>query len=295
MIPALEAQDSQLKPFKTGLVSTCHYERDGCFSRDMKQFCFTRMYYGQQVILVITLDSSGRWGEPEVASFSGRYSDSSPFITPDEKKLYFCSARPVDPNKEEPKDYDIYFVEKKQNGTWGNPIRLGPEVNTELNEYHPSVAANGNLYFCAQDREDKSKIHIYMAKWENNSYSKAVKLGNAINSKSGEVNPFISPDEKYLLYTSYRSGGGDIYINHRKQSHWDDSIKLNEPINSVGRDYCPYITPDGKYLIFSSNRIFYKDHWKKPKTYEEILRMFRGPGNGMMDIYRVEAGDPLKK
>ena len=46
---------------------------------------------------------SNVWLGPEVAPFSGRYSDIEPCFSPDGNRLYFVSNRPLD-NKGEPKD-----------------------------------------------------------------------------------------------------------------------------------------------------------------------------------------------
>ena len=79
-----------------------------------------------------------------VAPFSGQYSDYDPFVTPDGSRLLWISNRPVDGKEKE--DYDIWMVEKKDRGLGlaGSPRR--PD-DTNAEEFYPSVAANGTLYF----------------------------------------------------------------------------------------------------------------------------------------------------
>ncbi len=277
-------------PFLTGLVSTGAYERDGCYSKDMNEFYFSRMFYGQQVILKISKNLNGEWQEPEVAEFSGQYSDSSPFLSSDGNTLFFSSNRPVDIDNKKPKDFDLYFVKKNETG-WTEVNRFSRVINSPRGEYYPSIAQNGNLYFCSHPKDDSTKIHIYKSEFKDGVYHEAIILGNEINSESSEVNPYISPDESYLLFTSYRSGAGDIYISYRRGNNWSKAEKLPAPINSKWRDYSPSVSPDKKYLIFSSNRIPYGNFWEKKRDYKQITSIFRGPSNGMMDIYMIRIND----
>jgi hypothetical protein len=48
----------------------------------------------RQATIHVTRRVDGAWTEPEVAPFSGRYSDIDPFVTPDGSRLYFSSIRP---------------------------------------------------------------------------------------------------------------------------------------------------------------------------------------------------------
>src|SRR4029079_9052859 len=80
----------------------------------------------------------GRWTMPEVAPFSGRYSDADPFITADGKKFYFISRRPA-PGKTS-RDLDIWVMDKTETG-WSEPRNLGQPVNSNDNEWYPTVAS----------------------------------------------------------------------------------------------------------------------------------------------------------
>lgn len=68
---------------------------------------------------------NGRWRTPEVAPFSGRYSDADPFFTPDGSRFYFISNRPV-VGKSQP-DLDIWMIEKTGAG-WSEPKNLDAPV-----------------------------------------------------------------------------------------------------------------------------------------------------------------------
>ena len=81
-------------------------------------------------------------------------------------------------------------------------------------------------------------------------------LNENINLK-GYLNwtPFVSPDERYLIFSSHRNGGqgdGDLYICFRKKDlTWTRPINMGETINTRHQERFPYVSPDGKYLFFT--------------------------------------------
>jgi hypothetical protein len=65
-------------------------------------------------------------------------------ITPDGKRLYFSSSRPVDG---EPRGvFDIWYLER-EGESWGEPVRLGAEINSDRDELYASASADGTLYW----------------------------------------------------------------------------------------------------------------------------------------------------
>jgi hypothetical protein len=203
------------------------------------------------------------WSTPAVATFSGTYSDIDPFITPDGSRLYFSSIRPVDGVARG--DIDLWMVDRSPEG-WGDPARLGPEVNSPLDELYPSLAADGTLYFAAGPRAPQPGLtyDIFSARASGASFSPRAQLGNAVNraadladpnlQASWNFNPEISPDGRMLLFTSLRPGGnglGDIYVSHLVGGAWTPAVNLGDPVNSVADEYHPTLSPDGEWLYFA--------------------------------------------
>ena len=236
--------------------------------------------------------NNGRWGKPQVAPFSGKYRDLEAFFTPDGKSIYFSSDRPVSGIKAK-KDFDIWKTSRLPNGKWGAPVHLDTTVNTDKDEFYPSVAKSGNLYFTVEAAYGKGKEDIVMCSPVKSGYSKPVSLSEAINSPNYEFNPFVDPDEQFIMFTSFGRkddlGGGDLYISHKdKNGNWLPAKHLPAPINSAGIDYCPYVTRDKKYLIFTSNRANSGFSDGKTKSYQQLKNILAGPGNGSDDIYWVK-------
>lgn len=255
---SLNKAPNQLNLFADGFVSTHINERDFALSRDGKEIYFTiaspRSDF--QTIVFCKQLKSGEWTKPEVVSFAGLYSDLEPAFSADGKTLYFASNRPI--TGAEPKDFDIWKVTRESNG-WSAPVNLGAPVNTEDDEFFPSITKTGNLYFTASYKgQGRGREDIYRAEWKKNKYETPQPLDSAINSKADEFNAFVSPDEDYILFTCFGrrddAGGGDLYMSVKDDSgKWQPAKCLTE-LNSKYLEYCPYVSPDGKKLFLTSTR-----------------------------------------
>jgi Tol biopolymer transport system component len=241
------------------------------------------------VIIHCKKDKAGKWSSPEVALFSGRYSDMEPAFAPDGKKLYFSSnrANAFSDNK----NYDIWYVEKV-NGQWVNPRNVGPPVNTSADEYYPSIAQNGNLYFTAEYKRGFGKEDIYVARWKDDKYLDPAALDTAVNSPLYEFNAFVSPDEKFILFTSYGRtddiGRGDIYISTKDDKGAWLPAKNVRMINSDKLDYCPFVSFDRKTLFFTSERHSMPDLFiERELNYRSLKSLHQQIQNGTGNIYRV--------
>ncbi|HMG94210.1 MAG TPA: hypothetical protein VK589_29325, partial [Chryseolinea sp.] len=116
------------------------------------------------------------------------------------------------------------------------------------------VSDKGTLFFGAYldsiGNYGKSDLYYYSLK----DHSAAIiNLGNVINSTSEEWDPFIAPDESYLLFESDRPGGyggTDIYITFNRDSSWSQPVNLGSSINTKGYEVAARVSPDGKFLFF---------------------------------------------
>jgi Tol biopolymer transport system component len=276
--------------FGEGTLSTGDMDLNAAFTPDGRTLYFTKRTPKFQFwVIVVSHFQRGRWSEPEVAEFSGQYSDHDPFISPDGSKLFFCSTRPT---TGQPKtDFDIWVVEKKGTG-WSAPKPLAEPINTKASDLYPSVASNGTLYFSASREGGKGRGDIYRARLGDGKYAEPENLGDAINSQYTEGDPYIAPDESYLVFVSYgRSegyGDGDLYISFRRNGAWTKAVNLGPKINSSAIDFCPTVSPDGKYFFFTSERGFADQPLQARLTYGQFVKQIRGPRNGLGDIYQVD-------
>ncbi len=283
--------------FAPGIVTTRHHEHSSpAFSPDGNEIYWSAfiapLQSGAPQVILFMKKENNKWSKPQVASFSGQYFEGSPCFSPDGKKLFFNSNRPITGNGD-PNDSNLWFVERNELG-WGKPVSAGTPVNTEKSDRNPSIARNGNIYFVGFADGYPYNHGIYRAKFKKGKYEQPEFLPETINSKkSYDGCPFIDPDEKFIMFASGRDGGlgsGDLYISYRTDNNtWTEAKNLGPKINSDRNDRFPVISPDGKYLFFLSNRNIIKSFSDRPQTLIQLQQRYNHPGNGLADIYWVDA------
>jgi Tol biopolymer transport system component len=243
-------------------------------------------------VILFSKKVKGQWTPPEVASFSGRYMEGGLCFSSDGQKLFFSSRRPLTGNGE-PKDWDIWFV-RMENGGWSRPVNLGSPVNSDKDEAQPSVTKDGTIYFISKTKGYKHNLCIARSKFFNGRYLAPEVLPEPINLRGSYAwCPFIASDESYLLFSSERKddlGLGDIYISHKRtDDSWSEPINLGRPISTKHQDRFPGLSPDGKVLFFTSKRSSFGAYYKEPQSLDSLKNRYSKPGNGLEDIYWVDA------
>lgn len=234
--------------------------------------------------------ADGKWSAPQVAPFSGQYSDADPFITADGSKFFFISNRPIG-NRGTPKeDLDIWMM-TKEGPDWSEPVNLGLPVNSKGNEWYPTVAADGTLYFGSDREGGFGQTDIYRSKLVNGKYSAPENLGPPISTAADEYEPFIAPNQDFLIFMADRpegKGRGDLYVSYYRDGKWMAPVNLGGKINSAAAEYSPKISPDGRYFFWSSARTTIKAAQEKRLSLPELTNLIRSPGNGLCDIYYID-------
>jgi Tol biopolymer transport system component len=289
---SLTSPPSRLTLFAPGIVSTGLNERDFAISPDGREIYFTVSTPRSSIQTLVSCRrlKDDTWSKPEVVSFAGHFSDLEPAFSADGNTLYFASNRPL--SGETPKDFDIWKV-TRTGKDWGTPVNLGAPINTDADEFYPSVTKLGNLYYTAAYAGGIGKEDIYVASLVNGEYQNPVQLDTAVNSKAYEFNAFVTPDEQYIFFTSAGRkddmGGGDLYVSRKgPDGRWMPAQNMRE-INSRQIDYCPYVSPDGKSFFMTSNRHQLPVAFPNTVlTYDRIQEIAGAPLNGNGDIYWID-------
>lgn len=286
--------------FGKGVISTRDYESSITFTPDGKTAYFVKSTPDLSFrVIVVSRFEQGKWSTPEVASFSGQYIDTDPCLSPDGKKLFFASRRPISGTT--PKaDYDLWFVELTNTG-WSEPRHLNAPVNTDNQETSPSTTSDGTLYFSSNRNGGKGAADLYRAKLGGGDYSAPENLGDTINSAGPEIQVFASADEQILIFAAAGRQDGigsvDLYLSQRTGGEWSKPVNLGNKINSVGVDSAPRISPDGKYFFWMSTRGYgFEDQQVKQLSYAELSNKLQSAGNSLGDIYQIDLKAlPLRK
>jgi Tol biopolymer transport system component len=291
--------------FAENIVSTEDDEAGGTFTPDGSEFYFVKFNqytsFPQLGLICVSHFRNGRWTQPQVFPFSGKNLDFPPKISPDGKTMYFSSSRPAPGTTAWA--LRIWAVDRLAAG-WGEPRLLPPPINTSNSlDLAPSVTRDGTLYFVSNRKDQKS--HIYRSRYVNGTYSEPEELGPEINSEFNEGDPYISPDEKILIFSSSGNGLGesdrtetlkgggvlyaraDLYISTNQGGKWSSARHLGHDINSVADEGSPSLTPDGKYLFFSSERSAFTVPTAHRLSYDEIETMLHSTLNGHGNIFFV--------
>ncbi|MDX9759828.1 MAG: OmpA family protein [Bacteroidota bacterium] len=174
----------------------------------------------------------------------------------DRERMYFTTNRPT--HEGYIQGDDIWFTDREGAG-WTKALNYGGKINTTRDEGAPFVTADGeDVYFVQCWTEDGlGDCDIYVAKMDyNGKWQQITNLGDKINSKDWDSQPFISPDGEYLYFASDRDGGyggTDIWRSKRLRSgKWGTPKNLGPEINTGGDEKSPMVAPNGIDLFFSS-------------------------------------------
>jgi hypothetical protein len=197
----------------------------------------------------------GRWTQPAYAPFSGpseiNFYDDVPFVAPDNKRLYFTSLRPVVPGAA--RKENVWFVERTAD-RWSEPRPVGEAVNSLRLHWQVSVSRSGTLYFGAGGGD------ILCSRLVDGRYTSPVALGPEVNTKDNESQPFVAPDDSYILFWRAAGQVPTAYVSFRaSDGAWRPAIKLDLPWAPGGL----IVSPDGKYLFTGGS-------WKSTRFLEEL-------------------------
>ena len=285
-------EKDEVKPVFYNFLDPLPNLRDFTLDKSGEECYFTLLSPEEEIgVIMGCRKREDKWGVPFIPPFSGKFKDLEPFLSPDGKKLFFASNRPLLENEQNPGDFNIWYVQRPhKNATWSKPLPLEGPVNTEQDEFFPSVCENNNLYFTSNGESSKGLDDIFVSKWNKDHYEAPESLAETINTKGYEFNAFIAPDESFILFSGYNRpdgfGSGDLYISFKdQQGNWEPARNLGKEINSKKLDYCPFFHFESSTLYFTSKR----SHWDNApsSTLSQLLKKVNQYENGFSRIYSV--------
>ena len=233
--------------FAPGIISTVSHEFSCCFSPDGNEFYFTRRHSGlNQTVIMICKIVDGVWAEPEVASFTKNEFTFEPFVTPDNKRLYFQSGRVIDGALQ----MFTLYVDRDENGDWGG-IEDPGELFNPNKTMHIASTDSGTIY-TTDISGGMGNETLGIIRKSGGIYQKLEKLGTPFNEEGQNQHPWIAPDESIVVYTVRRPGeepNSVLFCSFRQRDGgWSKPLEITLGMRASQ----PFITADGKYLFFSS-------------------------------------------
>lgn len=126
-------------------------------------------------------------------------------------------------------------------GRWSNPKLIkNKTINTSFYDGGATVTADGNtMYFVSEQNAEKSQSDIFVVERTGKKWGNAKPLPQTVNSKGRETTPYITPDGRYLFYSSngmVGMGDYDVYVVERIGNEWSEPKNLGAKINTVNND-----------------------------------------------------------
>ena len=261
--PCVLAQTAEPEIFGPGIISGPVNDAAPAFSPDGKTVYFHRSGPSVRGTILVSHQRNGQWSAPDIASFSGRWSDIEPAMAPDGSYLIFASNRPVTPGGQplngtwNSQHYpggggNLWRVDRKAEG-WGEPYRLPDRINSDSSIFSPAIASDGSLYFM-KPVADTGKFHIYRAQYRNGQFEKPVMAPFSAADSISDVDAAVAPDESFVVFCSKRSPSNrmELFIVFRKNGGWGLPIDLGDKVNRLTYSIEARLSPDHRRLYFGS-------------------------------------------
>lgn len=204
-------------------INTNFHESTAVFTSDLQTMYFTRNNFTKRnyqtdangvnrLKLYRAVKKGNNWSEAEELPFnSNEYSVAHPALSPDGSILYFSSDMPGSAGSA-----DIWMVKVLGDNTYGTPVNLGKEVNTDGRDTFPFVSHSNMLFWASDGRPGLGGLDIYAIQLDAAGKPKdgIFNIGEPVNSNHDDFTFIIDEDMKYGFFASNRptgSGEDDIY------------------------------------------------------------------------------------
>lgn len=227
----------------------------------------------------MALDKKGatRYVVSNAKMFNSRRSDYAPmYLDKEYDRLYFTSTNEKATGDKRSeitgmKNGDVYVSSKNERGEWQRPEPVEGELNSELDEGITSFTPDGMTMYLTKARREPNAptgVEIYTSQRSDAKWSAPVKYEITADTLSSYGHPAVSPDGRWLYFSSDMPGGSGGYDLWRVNllERQGSLENLGEWINTPGDEMFPYVRTDSVLYFASDGRA----------------------GYGGLDIYRAE-------
>ena len=274
-------------------VSSKYHESTPVFTKDGNTMYFTRNNFNNgkkgrdsERTILLKLYKATKEGDKwtnvtELPFNSNEYSVAHPFLSPDEKTLYFASNMPGAMGNK--KQSDIYKVTIYAGNSYGTPENLGDKINTEGRETFPYVTDNNELYFASDGHPGLGGLDVFVTQLkEDGSVGSIKNVGEPVNGKMD--------DFAFLIDTKTKNG---FVSSNRKEDNlgYDDIYKFTE-ILPIPKDCEQFLTgivvDDASQEPIANAKVILYD------SVENKLKELTSDASGKYDFGKVDCDTKLK-
>ena len=206
-----------------GEVNRKLHEASLAFTKDLKTVYFSANNYNEKEksirgkggfdniqLYKASVNKEGLWSNIIKLPFnSDDFQSGLPSLNVDETKLYFVSDREGGFGKT-----DLYVVDINTDGSYGDPVNLGPKINTEEREMFPFMSDDNILYFSSNGHAGYGNLDVFASKIFDNTVSEPLNLEAPVNSPKDDFAYILKEELQKGYFSSNREDGkgdDDIY------------------------------------------------------------------------------------
>lgn len=222
---------------------------------DNETIIFTAFSKGGDENLYTSHLINGNWSAPKSISdnINTAANEGTCSISADGRTLVFTSCD----GKNSLGSCDLY-ISKKVGEEWTAPENIGGNINSPFWEAQPSLSNDGRVLYFSSDRQGGlGRKDLWVSELlDNKTWSKAINMGEAINTANDEISPFIHANGHTFFFASdghLGMGGLDLFMTESKSGVYSKPENLGYPINTHQDQVALFISADGSKGYYSSD------------------------------------------
>ncbi|MCR1818769.1 hypothetical protein N7599_15210 [Stenotrophomonas sp. GD04032] len=176
-----------------------------------------------------------RWRPATPVPFNTPGRDFDPAFSADGRVVYFCSDRAGGRGGD-----DLYRVSMGSDGRFGEPVNLGPAVNSAADEFAPMLSPDGRTLLFSSDRAGGAGGHdLYSAAMIGGVAQPARPLAGDLNTAAQEFDATFLGDGRTVVFARAQDFGSAPvrqFIAYERGGRYDAGHALPSPVNAPSGD-----------------------------------------------------------
>lgn len=241
--------EQHFKTFTSGYSSNDEYKKNA--ERELKNLAFIQQQLNRKDLKLFRINKA----EGELTAKGASY---APAWVDDGYTLFFTSTRPLDTTAKEIVYNNRLLMARFYDGS---PVSVELSKLPEekgVQQGVASVTPDGNTIFLTRwSKNKKGTAAIYTSSKTADGWSDPVKLDASVNADGyHSQQPFVTPDGKYLIYSSNKTGGSggfDLWYAPLQDGKPGASVNMGSVINTSYDEQAASYHAASRSLVFSSN------------------------------------------